>query len=82
MMKAINDIPELSMEPLQATYLAWIDISKLGLEDPHQFFDQAGVGLSPGKQFGDGNYLSLNFGCSRSLLEEAVKRMAKAVKQL
>lgn len=79
LVNAINDIPGLSMEPLQATYLAWIDVSKLELEDPHQFFEQAGVGLSPGKQFGDGNYLRLNFGCSRSLLEEAVARMAKAV---
>lgn len=79
LLEAINKIPGLSMEPLQATYLAWIDVSELGLEDPHQFFEQAGVGLSPGKQFGDGNYVRLNFGCSRSLLEEAVGRMANAV---
>lgn len=79
LLEAINKIPGLSMEPLQATYLAWIDVSELGLEDPHQFFEQAGVGLSPGKQFGDGNYVRLNFGCSRSLLEEAIGRMANAV---
>lgn len=81
LLEAINQIPGLSMEPLQATYLAWIDVSELRLEDPHQFFEQAGIGLSPGKQFGDENYLRLNFGCSRSLLEEAVARMAKAVAQ-
>lgn len=47
LLEAINNIPGLAMEPLQATYLAWIDVSGLGLEDPHQFFAQAGVGLSP-----------------------------------
>ena len=82
LMKAVNAIPGLSMKPLQATYLAWIDVSELGLDDPHAFFEQAGVGLSPGQQFGDGHYLRLNFGCSRQLLEEAVSRMEKAVAHL
>ncbi|WP_299726243.1 PatB family C-S lyase [uncultured Endozoicomonas sp.] len=79
LMEQINSIPGLSMEPLQATYLAWIDVSELQLEDPHQFFEQAGVGLSPGKQFGDANYLRLNFGCSRSILEEAIGRIKTAI---
>ncbi|MGO0308155.1 MalY/PatB family protein [Endozoicomonas acroporae] len=82
LLETINNIPGLAMEPLQATYLAWIDVSGLGLEDPHQFFAQAGVGLSPGKQFGDENYLRLNFGCSRSVLEEGVARIARAVAQM
>ncbi|WP_067514399.1 MalY/PatB family protein [Endozoicomonas ascidiicola] len=79
LMEQINSIPGLFMEPLQATYLAWIDVSELQLEDPHQFFEQAGVGLSPGKQFGDANYLRLNFGCSRSVLEEAIGRIKTAI---
>ena len=76
---AVNQIPGLSMKPMQATYLAWIDVSELELDDPHGFFVEAGVGLSPGKQFGDANYLRLNFGCSRLLLEEAVSRMARSL---
>ena len=82
LLEAINAIPGLSMKPMQATYLAWIDVSELSLEDPHQFFAEAGVGLSAGKQFGDDKFLRLNFGCSRKLLEESVLRMEKAVKQL
>ena len=82
LLEAINAIPGLSMEPLQATYLAWINVSDLNLDDPHAFFEQAGVGLSPGKQFGDAEYLRLNFGCSRKLLEEAVSRMNSAVASL
>ena len=79
LLHAINEIPGLSMEPLQATYLAWIDVSRLGLTDPQQFFLDAGVGLSPGGQFGDNNYVRLNFACSRGLLEKAVSRMASAI---
>lgn len=81
LVEAINDIPGLSMKPMQATYLAWIDVSGLDIEDAHQFFVDAGVGLSPGKQFGDEKYLRLNFGCSRQLLEEAVNRMKQAVQK-
>ena len=81
LLSAINDIPGLSMEPLQATYLAWIDVSELELENPQQFFADAGVGLSPGKQFGDDRYLRLNFGCSRKLLEEAIRRIRYALEK-
>ena len=82
LLQEINTITGLSMEPLQATYLAWINVSALNLDDPHTFFERAGVGLSPGKQFGDAKYLRLNFGCSRKLLEEAVSRMKIAVESL
>lgn len=75
LLNAINQIPSLSMEPLQATYLAWIDVSELQLNNPLKFFEQAGVGVSAGEQFGDKQYIRLNFGCSRALLEEAVARI-------
>lgn len=79
LLKEINSIDGLSMTPLEATYLAWIDVSELGLDDPQVFFEQAGVGLSPGKQFGDSDFLRFNFGCNRDLLKEGVRRIRKAV---
>ena len=39
--------PGVKLARNQATYLAWIDMSALGLDDPVAFFEQAGVGLSP-----------------------------------
>lgn len=75
-------IPEITLRPMQATYLAWLNIEGLkarGIENPHSFFIENGVGLSPGKDFGDDRYLRLNFGCPRSTLEEALDRMARAV---
>lgn len=66
---------------LRASYLAWIDMSALGLDDPVAFFEQAGVGLSPGAQFGNGQFVRLNFGCTRARLTEALARMEKAILQ-
>ncbi|RDE19654.1 putative C-S lyase [Motiliproteus coralliicola] len=81
LLREINAIEGISLAPFEATYLAWIDVSALGLENPPAFFEAAGVGLSPGADFGDKNYMRMNFGCTRELLEEAVRRIRKAVEQ-
>ena len=75
----INQMRGLKLDPIEATYLAWIDASELGLTDPKAFFEEAGVGLSAGSGFGDKLFVRLNFGCTRSLLEEAVKRIQNAL---
>ncbi|MFC1766083.1 MalY/PatB family protein [Planctomycetota bacterium] len=75
----IADIPGLAMEHLEATYLAWIDARKLGIEKPTKFFENAGVGLSNGKDFDAEGFVRLNFGCPRATLEEGLKRMRDAV---
>lgn len=75
----IDRIPGLSMAHVEATYLAWIDCSELGLSNPHRFFEEAGVGFSPGRDFGNPQFVRLNFGCSRALLEQAVARMKTAL---
>ena len=68
----------------QGTYLAWLDCSALDLDNPQQFFlEQAKVGLSAGLDFGDQHqqFVRLNFGCPRSLLEEGIRRMEQALIQ-
>ena len=79
LIEAINAIPGLALGPIEATYLAWIDVSALGLDDPMAFFENAGVGMSPGRDFGDNQFMRLNFGCPRSRLEKAVGRIRAAV---
>lgn len=78
LMAYIQAIPGLQLALPEATYLAWIDASGLGVDDPHVFFEQAGVGLSSGIEFGDKRYVRLNFGCPRALLKRALERMARA----
>lgn len=79
LVQAINAIPGLRLDPIEATYLAWIDVSATRLENPPHFFEQAGVGMSPGRDFGDDRFMRLNFGCPRALLEEAVDRIRRAL---
>jgi cystathionine beta-lyase len=77
--RGIAAMPGLTSTPGQATYLAWIDARGLGVPDPARFFEDAGVGLSDGADFGAPGFLRLNFGCARSLLDQALERMAIAV---
>ena len=69
----------LSMAHVEATYLAWIDCSGLAAPDPHAFFLEQGVALSPGAQFGADRFVRLNFGTQRARLAAALDRMASAV---
>lgn len=78
----INAMPGLLLQPIEATYLAWIDCSQLAVDNPHAFFEQAGVGLSPGLDFGNRHFVRLNFGCRRELLSQALDRMMLATQAL
>jgi cystathionine beta-lyase len=80
--QAIDALPGLSMQRVEATFLAWIDCRELGIEHPAAFFEQAGVGLSDGADFGPASAYArcvrLNFGTPRALLDEALGRIARA----
>lgn len=75
----VNQINGISMRPAEATYLAWINVSSLQLDNPQRYFEQHGVGMSAGSDFGDNNYVRLNFGCQRPLLAQALNRIEQAV---
>lgn len=66
----------------EATYLLWIDATKLPISNPHRYFETKGVGLSDGRDFGAPGFLRLNFGCTRSLLQKALDRMDHALSEL
>jgi len=82
-LQAVKEIPGLATTPVEATYLAWIDAAGTGLEAPQRTLEAAGVGLSDGAEFGPGDayhgFLRLNFGCPRSMLDEALARMRRAL---
>jgi cysteine-S-conjugate beta-lyase len=69
------ELPRVRLTHVEATYLAWLDVSDLGLEHPAAACRAAGVELSAGAAFGDPAYLRLNFGCRRATLEEALRRL-------
>jgi cystathionine beta-lyase len=75
-------LPGVTINVPQGTYLAWLDCSALDLDNPQQFFlEQGKVGLSAGLDFGDQHqqFVRLNFGCPRALLEEGIARMERAL---
>lgn len=77
--REVAQMAGLSMTPVEATYLAWIDARGTGIEQPARFFEQAGVGLSDGADFDGPGFVRLNFGCPRPLLAEALHRMRDAL---
>jgi cystathionine beta-lyase len=77
--KRVSSMPGISMSPVEGTYLAWLDVSELKLNDAFGFFESAGLGFSDGAQFDGEGYMRLNFGCARATLVEACDRLEKAV---
>jgi cystathionine beta-lyase len=76
-------LPGVGYAPPEATFLAWLDCSALGLgEDPAATFLERGrVALSPGPEFGPlgRGFVRLNFATSPEILAEGVQRMASAL---
>ena len=79
-----DQLPQVAWVPPQGTYLAWLDVRALQLDQPPaQFFRRhAKVALTDGSECGEGggDHVRLNFAMPRPLLEEAVRRMAAAVR--
>lgn len=73
----INQMNGLKMLPLEATYLAWIDVRGTGLTEVSKRLEAAGVGVNDGTIFGQEGFFRLNFACTRATLEEVVARMKK-----
>ncbi|MCP5267566.1 MAG: putative C-S lyase [Zoogloeaceae bacterium] len=75
----VGRLPEVSMTPVEATYLAWIDVRELNLAHPAQHFEAHGLGLSDGADFAAPGWLRLNFACPLPTLEQALLRFESAV---
>ena len=80
-----DKIPELSVVPSEATYLLWLDCSKICKDSKllYEFiFKKTGLLLSNGVQYGgNGQYfLRLNPACPKKLLEDGLSRLEKAIK--
>lgn len=68
----------------QATYLLWLDCSGLNMTDEqlsNLFVNEARLGLDAGPMFGPGGegFMRMNIACPRTVLEEAMNRLASAV---
>jgi cysteine-S-conjugate beta-lyase len=78
-----DKLPEVGYTPPRAGYLTWLDLRAFDLgDDPSEALLERGrVALNPGPTFGPQGkgHARLNIGTSPALVEEAVRRIGKAV---
>ncbi|MCZ6854203.1 MAG: PatB family C-S lyase [Gammaproteobacteria bacterium] len=67
------------MTPVEATYLAWIDLRDLSIDNPGAYLESYGLGLSDGLIFGGPGYVRFNFACPRALMERGLQRFEHAL---
>ena len=82
-----KNAPSIKVVRPQASYLVWLDCRELGMtqEQLNDFFvDKAHLALNDGAMFGkEGEgFMRLNVGCPRSVLEQAMKQLAEAYRQI
>lgn len=79
--------PKLNWQPPEATYLAWIDLRPLGIDDralQTVLIEQQKVAIMPGYTYGEEGrgFIRLNAGCPRSKLEQGVHRLIAGINTL
>ncbi len=79
-----KELPQVKAVPSKATYLLWLDCSALpGYKGDLAHFIRTGTGLflNAGGMYGDAgrDFLRMNLGCPRSLVEDGLKRLKKGV---
>ncbi|HEW9969553.1 TPA: pyridoxal phosphate-dependent aminotransferase [Enterobacter cloacae] len=79
--------PTLNWTPPEATYLAWIDLRPLNIDDralQKVLIEQQKVAIMPGYTYGnEGNgFIRLNAGCPHSKLEQGVQRLIAGINTL
>ncbi|WP_343080168.1 MalY/PatB family protein [Ostreiculturibacter nitratireducens] len=85
--EGVNAIPGLASMRLEATYLAWVDFARTGMER-EEFLDrvekQAQIAVNHGPTFGKGgeNFLRFNIATPRARVAEAVERLQRAFRDL
>jgi cystathionine beta-lyase len=74
-------LPKARMRPLDATYLAWLDLRAYGHDDPATVCIKGGVQPSPGHLYQPGlaGHVRLNIATSAERLTEIVRRMGAAL---
>ncbi|MEX9234849.1 MalY/PatB family protein [Citrobacter cronae] len=79
--------PELSWQVPQSTYLAWIDLRPLNIDDRElqdALIHQQKVAIMPGYTYGEEGrgFVRLNAGCPRSKLEKGVQGLINAIRTI
>jgi len=74
--ETIKGIDGLTMLKPEATFLAWVDASGLNVDNVQSWAEDKGVGPSPGADFHQADHFRINYGCSQSILNDILQRLA------
>jgi cystathionine beta-lyase len=76
-------LPNAILTPLEATYLAWLDVSYLNITEDElkERLDTAGIGVQTTSDFGisDGLYIRINIACPKETLNLGLAALEKAL---
>lgn len=80
----LKDIPEIKIYDCQGTYLMWLDMRNLGMNDEEldSFLqNQCEIIQDPGFWFGENGkgFTRLNVACPRSVLEKSIKKLKNEI---
>jgi aspartate aminotransferase len=83
----LNAIPGISCRAGAGTFYAFADVTgamlALGIKDDNAFAEylliEAGVAVVPGSGFGAPGHMRISFACSMQMLEDALRRIARAL---
>lgn len=79
-----KELPNISITQLEATYLAWIDITPTGMDADNltsKLMTDGRVMVSSGSIYGDSHHLRINLACPRQRLIEGLQRITKIIKE-
>jgi cystathionine beta-lyase len=79
-------LPRAVVSPMEATYLAWVDLRAYGLshEEIERRLKKHKLALTNGRFFGHdagSGFMRVNYGCPRKQLEEGLRRLASAINE-
>ena len=78
-------LPRAKMTPIEATYLAWLDLRAYGMtcNEINEKCRAHGVALTGGAFFGDEGegFMRVTFACPRAMLAEGIRRLGEAMKE-
>lgn len=81
-----EELPEIKVIPLEATYLVWLDCRAFGITSDELskiLLMKGKVWLNSGTMYGKSGegFLRINIGCPRAVLKEGLERLKKALKE-
>jgi cysteine-S-conjugate beta-lyase len=78
-LQEINRIKALSMKPLKATYLAWVNYENTGVKNFTEVLEKNGLGVQDASIFGDEGSFRINLATQRENILKAIEIIRNSV---